>query len=232
MVGQTIIDNYKKLSMKKNILLFYSLLTLLIVACNKNDIHNTDEEVGISRVTHYAVLTLKGEKYMTIVLGSSFTDPGITAKEGSNDINYTTSGSVNTNVAGVYTLTYTAINKDGFPASIVRTVIVYSTDAGAEANDFSGTYVRLATGFASTWTKLGPGVYIVSNPGGASIGTSVTVIVFNSTGNNIYIPSQTIVDGSELTSTDGIYTPGSPAKYDWKILNQSYGTGLRTFIKQ
>lgn len=220
--------------MKKNILFFCSSLTLLIVACNKNDIHNTDEEVGISRVTHFPELTLKGDKYTNVVLGTAFTDPGITAKEGSADIMYATTGSVNTNVPGVYKLTYSAVNKDGFPASIVRTVVVYSTDAGAAANDFSGTYLRTATGFSSSWSKLAPGVYLVSNPGGASVGTSTSVIVFNPTGNNIHMPSQPISDGSEMmTSSDEIYTQGSPAKYVWKILDApTYGTGLRTFIKQ
>ena len=218
--------------MKKNILLFYSLVTLLIVACNKNDIHNTDEEVGISRVTHFPELTLKGDRYTNVVLGSAFTDPGITAKEGSSDIPYTTTGSVNTNVQGVYTLTYTAVNRDGFSASIIRTVAVYSTDAGAAANDFSGTYLRTATGFASSWTKLAPGVYLVTNPGGASAGTNTSVVVFNPTGNNIHMPSQSISDGTEMTSSDEIYTPGSPAKYVWKIINENYGPGLRTFTKQ
>jgi hypothetical protein len=218
--------------MKKSILIFYSLVTLLLVACNKTDIHNTDEEIGVSKVTHFAVLTLNGEKFMPVVLGTPFTDPGIVAKEGSADLTYTRSGSVNPNVAGVYTLTYTAVNKDGFPASIERTVVVYSTDSDAAANDLSGTYLRTATGQVSSWSKLFPGVYRVSNPGGATIGTGTNVFVFNPTGSSIYIPPQVIGDGSEMTSSDGIYTQGSPAKYDWKIVNPSYGTALRTFIKQ
>jgi len=218
--------------MKKSILIFYSLVTLFLVACNKTNIHNTDEEVGISRVTFFPVLTLNGERYTTIAVGSAFTDPGIVAREGSADIIYTKSGSVNTNVPGIYTLTYTAVNKDGFPASLVRTVAVYSTDADAASNDLSGMYLRAATGLVSSWSKIGPGVYSVSNPGGAGIGTGTNVIVFNPTGNSIYIPPQVIEDGTELTSSDGIYTQGSPAKYVWKIVNPSYGTALRTFIKQ
>ena len=217
--------------MKKNILLFNSIITLFIVGCNKNDIHNTDEVVGISKVTHFPLLTLNGERYMAVPAGSAFTDPGITALEGTTAIGHTTLGSVNTNIAGVYTLTYTAVNKDGFPASIKRTVAVYSTDAGAAANDLSGTYLRNTNSVASIWTKIAPGVYTVFNPGGAA-GASVTVIVFNSTGNNIQIPIQQIGDGSNMTSSDEVYTPGSPARYVWKILNQGYGAALRTFIKQ
>ncbi len=151
--------------MKKFIPLFYSLLAVLFVACNKDEIHNTEDQVGISRVTHFPVLTLNGDRYMTIEAGGTFTDPGIVATEGGVDIPYTTDGSVNTGEVGVYDITYTAINKDGFPASLTRTVVVYSTETSAAANDLSGTYVRTLNGVESTWTKIAPGVYTVYNPG-------------------------------------------------------------------
>src|SRR5215813_10814190 len=117
--------------MKKNIFSLLALSALLFVACNKYDVHNTDDQVGNSRVTHFPVLTLKGDQYLLVALGTTFMDPGISAKEGPADITYTTSGSVNANAEGIYTLTYTAVNKDGFPASIGRTVIVYSTESDA-----------------------------------------------------------------------------------------------------
>jgi len=217
--------------MKKNIFLLHALTALLLVACNKYDVHNTDEQVGNSRVTHFPVLTLKGDQYMLVSLGTTFMDPGITAKEGPADIAYTTSGSVNSNAEGIYTLTYTAVNKDGFPASIVRTVIVYSTESGAAANDLSGTYVRSSNGVASTWSKIGPGVYLVLNPGGAP-GFTTKAIVFNPAGSTIHMPSQSIDDGSTMTTSDEVYTVGSPTKYVWRILNPGYGPGLRTFVKQ
>jgi hypothetical protein len=202
-----------------------------LAGCKKNDIHNTDDQVGISRVTHFPTLELKGDQYMAIPAGSTFTDPGITAKEGSNDIPYTTSGSVNSNNTGVYILTYSAVNKDGFAASVTRTVAVYSTDDVAASNDLSGTYVRTSNNVSSTWTRIAPGVYTVVNPGGAP-GFTTTVIVFNSTGFTIHIPSQTIDDGSTMTSSDEVYTANAPVKYVWKILNPAYGTALRTFVKQ
>jgi len=217
--------------MKKFIPLFYSLLTVLFVACNKDEIHNTEDKVGISRVTHFAVLTLNGDRIVTIEVGGSFTDPGIVATEGGATIPYTTEGSVNTGEVGVYDITYTAVNKDGFPASLTRTVVVYSTDASAADNDLSGTYVRTSNGVESTWSKIAPGVYTVFNPGGAA-GVSLTVIVFNQTGNTIHMPEQTLGDGSVMTSAQEDYSPGPPATYTWQILNATYGTQLRTFVKQ
>jgi len=217
--------------MKKFIPLFYFLLTVAFVACNKDEIHNTEDQVGISRVTHFPVLTLNGDRYMTIEVGGTFTDPGIVATEGGAPIPYTTEGSVNTGEAGVYDITYTAVNKDGFPASLTRTVAIYSTDPSAAANDLSGTYVRSSNGVESIWTKIAPGVYTVANPGGA-LGVNLTVVAFNQTGNNIHIPEQTIADGSTMTSAQEVYSPGPPATYTWQILNQGYGTSLRTFVKQ
>jgi surface protein with Ig-like domain len=229
MVGQTL--KFKRLSMKKFIPLFYSLLIVLFVACNKDEIHNTEDQVGISRVTHFAVLTLNGDRYTTIEVGGTFTDPGIEATEGGATIPYTTEGSVNTGEVGVYDITYTAVNKDGFPASLTRTVIVYSTESSAAANDLSGTYVRSSNGVESTWSKIAPGVYTVLNPGGA-VGVNLTVIVFNPTGNTIHMPEQTIGDGTTMTSDQEVYSPGPPATYTWQILNPGYGTALRTFVKQ
>ncbi len=216
--------------MKKFIPLFYSLLAVLFVACNKDEIHNTEDQVGISRVTHFPVLTLNGDRYMTIEEGGTFTDPGIIATEGGAAIPYTTDGSVNAGEVGVYDLTYTAVNKDGFPASLTRTVIIYSTEASGAANDLSGTYIR-TNGVPSTWTKIAPGVYTVLNPGGAT-GVNLTVVAFNQTGNTIHIPDQTIGDGSTMTSAEEVYSPGPPATYTWQILNSGYGTQLRTFVKQ
>jgi len=216
--------------MKKFIPLFYSLLAVLFVACNKDEIHNTEDQVGISKVTHFPVLTLNGDRYMTIEEGGTFTDPGIIATEGGAPIPYTTDGSVNTGEVGVYDLTYTAVNKDGFPASLTRTVVIYSTESSAAANDLSGTYIR-TNGVPSTWTKIAPGVYTVLNPGGAT-GVNLTVVAFNQTGNTIHIPDQTIGDGSIMTSAQEVYSPGPPATYTWQILNSGYGTQLRTFVKQ
>ena len=216
--------------MKKFIPLFYSLLAVLFVACNKDEIHNTEDQVGISKVTHFPVLTLNGDRYMTIEEGGTFTDPGIIATEGGAPIPYTTDGSVNTGEVGVYDLTYTAVNKDGFPASLTRTVVIYSTESSAAANDLSGTYIR-TNGVPSTWTKIAPGVYTVLNPGGAT-GVNLTVVAFNQTGNTIHIPDQTISDGSTMTSAQEVYSPGPPATYTWQILNSGYGTQLRTFVKQ
>src|SRR5436309_13884104 len=103
--------------MKKLINILLVLIITFISACNKHDITNTNEKVGSSKVTFFPVFDMKGLGVMSIVQGSTFTDPGVTAKEGANTIMVTTSGSVDANVVGLYQLTYTATNKDGFTAT-------------------------------------------------------------------------------------------------------------------
>lgn len=84
------------------------------------------ETEGTSRITTYAVLELNGDAYETVQLGSSYNDPGCTAKMGDEDVTdkIVTDGAVNTNELGYYDLSYRVINADGFAANASRTVAV------------------------------------------------------------------------------------------------------------
>ncbi|MGE5521108.1 MAG: immunoglobulin-like domain-containing protein [Candidatus Dadabacteria bacterium] len=209
----------------------FILASLLFTFSCKEDL--TSE--GVSRVTTYVKLTMTGENFMSIPVGSSYTEPGIAAKEGETTVDVTTTGTVDTSKPGVYTISYGATNKDGFPVSEDRIVCVY--DATAAANDFSGNYARTSNGSVAVWKKVAPGMYTVNNPGGAP-GTNLTIHVFNPTGNILRVPSQVSSDGSitsavNATGGDEItMNPGPPASYLWIILNPGYGTGKRTFNKQ
>jgi hypothetical protein len=81
----------------------------------------------------------------------------------------------NTNVVGLYTLTYTVTNADGYSKSNSRKVLVYDAD-GVITNDISGTYVSnqvrtvLSTSvtalrgpFDMTLTELAPGHYTIGD---------------------------------------------------------------------
>lgn len=210
------------------------LVGMIMFSCNKDSFNYPAGYVGTSKITYYPAVTLTGSTYMAVAKGSTYTDPGAAATAGGQSIKVTTTGTVNTSAVGVYLVNYTAINSDGFPATATRYVAVYSTDATAVNNDFSGSYLRAATGASAVWTKIAPGVYTISNPGGA-VGVSLTVIAFNPTGNSITIPSQ-IAGGNPTSSaqesTVAGATPGTLASYKMQILNPGYGTSVRSFTKQ
>src|SRR5436190_15404215 len=114
--------------MKKNILLTGVLaLTLSVLffnGCKKDDTLPPD-------------VTLSGASSVTVSLNSSaYVDAGATAHDDEDgDITPTMSGSVNVNLVGTYTITWTATDAAGNSGTASRTVIVKN-----DAENFAGTY--------------------------------------------------------------------------------------------
>jgi uncharacterized repeat protein (TIGR01451 family) len=74
------------------------------------------------------VLTLNGPTSVTVECHTSFTDPGASATDNCGSAAVTVTGSVNVNVPGTYTLTYTATDSAGnVSAPQTRTVTVVDT---------------------------------------------------------------------------------------------------------
>jgi hypothetical protein len=232
MVGQMIY--YKKTFMKKIFWLTCSWLVVTICSCNKETIVDTPTQVGISKVAYYPSVIINGPKFVAVTEGDGYNDPGATAKLNGDSIPYTTSMTIGaTTPPAVYTINYTATSPDGsnsdqrivvvVPASVVADPVVIS-------HDYSGTYLRAATGVTSTWTKLSTGVYTVENPGGSS-GVGLLVVATNYSANNIEIPEQdSPYFGGKVSSSKTTMDAGGV--YTWKYFAPGYGVGPRTFAKQ
>ena len=215
--------------MKKNII-FYTLVLLLgfFASCKKDDVVQTDSQVGISHITYYATITLKGDQYMSVVKGGTFTDPGATATAKGQPLTVTVTGSVNTAVAGMYILTYTAVNSDGFSASQTRTVAVLPS-AEQPGVDLSGTYIYVATGGnPSTISKLAPGFYSTTNCWSGA--TTIPCLFICVDGTNITMPSQATAYGT-LSGT-GTLSPTGALTYTVTIPEQGLVNVKRNWQKQ
>lgn len=224
MVGQIIIQLIKTFKMKK-----YSLICLifsslfLMISCNSN------EGIDVSRITFYPIITLEGQQWNTVKQGATFVDLGVKAFEGPTEIIPTVGGDVvNTNVPGVYTITYTAFNKDGYSATEYRYVGVIAPDV--EGIDMSGKYRRTAGAMGvSTVTKISDNFYMTDNVGGvASPGPATTVRFYHYQGNKLGVPPQ-LVAGSLFTADMSTVDIG--VSYSWRVINSGYGTALRKFVK-
>jgi len=154
--------------------------------------------------------------------------------EGETDItaNVKVTGTVNSSIPGVYTITYTATNKDGFSKSKRRYVGVITPEAAAM--DISGKYRRNAGAFGiATITKTEfPGLYINDNPGGIAIVPGVNEIyiyMFHTEPGVVSAPPQETVVG-EFACINGVYDNVNKL-YKWVCINPGYGTAVRTFIK-
>jgi uncharacterized repeat protein (TIGR01451 family) len=84
--------------------------------------------VTVEPDTTAPVITLNGASTMTVECHTSFTDPGATAHDAcAGDLAVTTSGTVDVNTPGSYTLTYTATDPSGHTQTATRTVNVVDT---------------------------------------------------------------------------------------------------------
>lgn len=116
------------------------LLTLAVFSAS------CDEEIqDVSRVTNYPNFELIGDEVIFVPKGGEYIDAGVIVTENGETIDHTVSisgafqgeSSVNTNVDDIYTITYSAVNQDGYAGSATRTVIV------AETGDFTTSIAGL-----------------------------------------------------------------------------------------
>ncbi len=136
---------------------------------------------GISRLTYFPVFDIQGSTNISINVGDNYVDPGVVVTENGTPIDYTTSVSsvffgykgtaVDPNIADVYQVIYSAVNKDGYTASAARTVTVNPAN-GDFVNSLEGWYTadvnRSAppsyTGLQYIMvSKLGPNKYGISD---------------------------------------------------------------------
>lgn len=142
----------------KKIFIYISIVASLM-GCN-NDL----ETEGLSRITYYPTFELTGGDLVLYKVGETYTEPGIKVTEGGANIDFTTTGAVDTSTPGFYPITYSALNKDGFPGTATRTVVVLEDNLPeldieggwtSNTNAFGGASI----GQTMTITKIADGVY-------------------------------------------------------------------------
>jgi len=179
------------------------------------------------------VISVLGDNPATVELGTSYTDAGASALDDFHGITpVTTSGGVDTNTVGVYTLTYTATDLDNNTSTATRTVNVVDTtppvvtvtgdnpasvelggtyvDAGATVTDASGALTIIATGVDLVDPDtLGSYVivYTSTDASGNSASASRTVSVSDTvapifTSSSTFIVDEGVTDIGTVTATD------------------------------
>ena len=205
------------------------LVVVLFVGC-----HDITTE-GVTRITKYPVLTLNGDQFLSILQGSTYNDlEGATAMIGNEDVSedIRVSGSVDGSKPGVYTISYSITNSDGFSKNINRYVGIISADAAAM--DISGSYKRTDGGVFGTVTVVAteyPGLYINNNPGGIADEDEVVVYMFHPTPEEIYAPPQNTSAGT-FECDMGTFNNESPREFSWRCVNPGYGPAIRVFTEQ
>jgi hypothetical protein len=209
------------------------ILPILIVffavtGCNKDNFVDNEERVGSSKVTYFAEITMKGDEYMSLVKGDSYTDPGATAVEKGQSISVTTSGTVNTNQPGLYIITYSAVNKDGFAAKKTRTVAVLNAHE-LPGVDISGKYDYVGSSvYEATVTKVAEGLYTTDNCWSGA--TTIACVFTTLDGITISVPEQTTGYGP-LFGT-GTLSPTGLLTFSLNLPAQGVANSSRKWQKQ
>lgn len=117
--------------------MLFALVALVMASCGDK------KSEGLSRITYYPSIQLKGDSYLVWEKGVAYEEPGYVSELNGEDVTsqVTVSGAVDVNKSGIYTLTYTTVkNSDGFDASASRTVVVLDSSSAIE-----GFYMNQAT---------------------------------------------------------------------------------------
>jgi len=160
--------------MKK--ILFY-IFALSMVVTGLTSCNDDNDELTDSKITNYAVFSMKGDAFTVSPIGITYKDAGCTATYIGNDCTskLVTTGldQIDINKAGLYTVTYAFTNTEGYSTSISRTVAVcdpnITTDISGKYKTQAGTYRLRGTAstdfpnFNVTITKAAPGIFAVSD---------------------------------------------------------------------
>ena len=105
----------------------FLLITVWFVSCHEI----TTEDV--TRITYYPSITILGDELAIIIKGTAYTDAGCTVDLNGKDVTdqVITVSNVNPNAVGMYSVTYTAVNEDGFSVSARRDVFVVNPNSFA-----------------------------------------------------------------------------------------------------
>ena len=141
------------------------MMALSLLSCNDGNDEQTDK-----RVTYYATLELDGEDRVVVDKGSAYVEPGVSAEMKGEDVTdkVTVLSDVDTSTSGVYSVSYSITNDDGFSVVKTRTVVVldpndpiegfYMTSSDAY-RDYDGTLTNYGGPFEVLIINNGDGSY-------------------------------------------------------------------------
>jgi hypothetical protein len=129
----------KKYKINRNFLFLMVLIAGISFSCKKDK-----ESENISKVTTFVKIDLTGGLIYSHTLNTPYSEPGYKATDiaaGNKDVTtqVTVDGEVDPSEAGVYPITYTVKNTDGFTTEVVRQVVVFDNTSVSPV-DLAGTY--------------------------------------------------------------------------------------------
>ena len=181
-----------------------SVIEALLVALGALVLDNVTEDSSTPPDTVFPVLTILGDNPATVELGATYTDAGATSDGGET---VTSSGTVDTNTVGTYTITYSASDAAGNTSTATRTVNVVDTTP-PEVTLAGAATVTVELG--DIYTELGA---TATDASGAVTVTTSGEVDTDTLGSYILTYTSTDLSGNSATATrtvNVVFTVGSP----------------------
>ncbi len=145
-----------------------SKLVYLMVFFFALSVSSCDDEstAGMTRITYYPTIELLGDASVILNLGESYADEGCYAELNGEDVTdaVIVQSGINSSKVGIYSISYSAYNEDGFSASASRTV--YVVDPTSVATLYFGETQTATRHFYDApiyVTDNGDGTYLVDD---------------------------------------------------------------------
>ncbi len=174
--------------------LIISLLFISLFSCKKGDSYD------ISTVTIFA--SFEYEPNVLVAQGDAFT-PSAIATEGGTTLDVTVTGSADVNSIGVYEITYSATNSDGYDGTVLQIVIVHNPNGSG--TDVTGSIYDTNTPSRTGDISLVEGtsnMYYCTDMGGSGI----LPVYFEMNGDEMNIVDQPW-NYSTVSGAEGTYDP-------------------------
>ncbi len=207
-------------------ILFAALLTTgMALGCKKEN--DVSKVVDIA----YPAIELKGDKYVSLHTGESYSDPGAHVSDPTNgssaDIMADYS-SLDVNTPGLYYMQYSYTNSYGYTSNAGRYIAV--TDY-ADAVDLSGSYERTANGVVVNLERVARGLYMTDDMGGAGLNDAGYFAVLDDSTID-FGPQLSESLGTEIYGVNGALQIGpDDTSYTYALRAPGYGTAQRVFVK-
>ena len=117
---------------RPSLLVELSIIEQLLILAGVVLLDNISDEASTPPDTVFPIITILGDNPATVELGSTYTDAGATSDGGET---VSSSGTVDTNTIGSYTITYSATDAAGNTSTATRTVNVVDTTAPVITGD-------------------------------------------------------------------------------------------------
>jgi hypothetical protein len=221
--------------MKRIFILIVIMTPFLFTACKKK--YTTDDVTQKIVEPHYPTITLNGPQFVSAPVSTgSYTDAGASGLDDNTNVSTELTPepfNVDLTTPGFYTVIYKFKNTDGYATSATRFILVTEVDS---ALDYSGVYVR-TTGTPTNITKVATGLYKTDNVGG--VGASgipnpafIADVYFGQIDDSTLVfPMQPTPFGDLYCVNSYIYTTTSDTTIKYAVRNATFGTAVRTFIK-